>query len=235
MRAASPVGTAPAAVAVTLAVALLVGCAGKPPEIARVYARIVYQHSEAGASASLSVFMVASDPDGMEDLSAFYVINDDAELFWKVDSTAWIKATADGETWIGTNSLTMPSGAPVPGGTYRAVLEDAGGDTTEMTFTVPAPGSPPAQAVYPTASVAGDLIRVSGPFPSYEIWTYGPDGSFVASFPIPDPSKALDIPRMITASPVLAQGFTFRAYAYNDRGGYGVLSDPVKSGTLPAR
>ena len=224
-------GAAAAAIA-SLTVSLLIGCAGKPPEIARVYSRIVYQHSEGGPVASLSVFLVASDPDGMEDLSAFYIINDEAELFWKVDSTGWVKATADGETWIGTNSLTMPAGAPVPGGQYRAVLEDAAGETTEMSFTVPAPANPPGQAIYPMASVAGNAIQVSGPFPSYELWTYGPDGSFVASFTIADPSKPLDIQRMISTNPVLAQGFTFRAYAYNEKGGYGVLSDPGKSGTL---
>ena len=222
-------------VLVALTAVLLAGCSSKPPEISRVYARIVYQRGDPAATASLSVFMVANDPDGIENLSDFYVINDDAELFWKVDSASWIKATAEGETWIGTNSLTMPDGSPVPGGSYRAVLEDSAGDTAEMSFDVPSTSNPPARAVYPTATVAGDAVRVSGPFSAYEVWTYGPDGAFVASFPIADPSKPLDVPHMISTSPVLAQGFTLRAYAYDEKGGYGVLSDPVKAGTLPPR
>ena len=218
-----------------LAAALLAGCSSKPPEISRVYSRIVYQRGDGAATATLSVFMVASDPDGIENLSAFYVINDDAELFWKVDSASWIKATAEGETWIGTNTLAMPDGSPVPGGSYRAVLESDAGDTAEMSFDVPSPTNPPARAVYPTVTVAGGAVRVSGPFSSYEVWTYGLDGSFVASFPIADPSKPLDLPHMISTSPALAQGFTLRAYAYDEKGGYGVLSDPVKSGALPPR
>ena len=240
LRAVLPRLAAPSAMLLTAL--LLAGCSSKPPEISRVYARIVYQRGDPAAAASLSVFLVANDPDGIENLSAFYVINDDAELFWKVDSASWIKATAEGETWIGTNALTMPDGEPVPAGTYRAVLEDSAGDTAEMTFDVHGTSNPPARAVYPTATVAGGAIRVSGPFPSYEVWTYGPDGAFVSSFPIADPSKPLDIQHMISTTPLLAQGFTFRAYAYDERGGYGVLSDAVKGsgppgspGTLPTR
>jgi hypothetical protein len=227
---------ATAVAAALLGALLLGGCAGKPPSIARVYARPVYQRGAGEtATARLSVFLVANDPDGIEDLSAFYVINDDAELFWKVDSSSWIKATAEGETWIGTNALSMPDSGPVPPGTYRVVLEDQSGETTEMNFDIPVPSDLPAKATYPTATVSGDAITVSGPYASYEVWTYAPDGTFLAGFPVPDPSKPLEVSRLIASNPLLAQGFTARAYAYNERGGYAVLSDPVKSPALQGR
>ena len=97
----------------------------RAPDVARPAGRLLGQAARAlarlraasstshdpttGANAeTLGVFLVASDPDGMENLSAFYVINDDAELFWKVDSATWVTSTAEGETWIGTSSLAMP-------------------------------------------------------------------------------------------------------------------------------
>ena len=69
----------------------------------RVCARHLRPRRDPGTSSeTLGVFLVASDPDGIENLSAFYVINDDAELFWKVDRTLWVSSMAEGESWIGS-------------------------------------------------------------------------------------------------------------------------------------
>ena len=116
------------AAAVVAMLALLAGCSNKPPVISRVYAHVVYTHDSATGSTSegLSVFLVASDPDGIENLRSFYVINDDAELFWKVDSTTWVSSTAEEESWIGSNNLFMPDSLPVPPGNYRVLLQNAG-------------------------------------------------------------------------------------------------------------
>jgi hypothetical protein len=107
-----------AAACCALGLALLAGCTGKPPTITRAFARVVYVNDLASGTKqeTLGVFLVASDPDGIENLSAFYVIDDGAELFWKVDSGSWITTTADGETWIGVSSLVMPGAAALPSG-----------------------------------------------------------------------------------------------------------------------
>lgn len=226
------------------ALALLAGCSNKPPAISRVYGRVIYQH-DAGTGAfseGLSVFLVASDPSGMENLSSFYVINDDAELFWEVDSTAWVSSTAEGETWIGSNTLVMQASQPVPAGSYRVLLQNAGGDTVEETFTVSAREVQAAAAAYPAASVNGGAIHLSGPYDSMEVWTYGKDGKYVASFPATRKGPPLEVQKMAAASPALAQGFTFRVFANNAKGGYGALTGPYTVGavqppaaTLPAR
>ena len=136
-------------------VTLLLGCSGKPPVIARSYARVIYVDdvSHDAKSETLGVYLVASDPDGMENLSAFYVIDDDAELFWKVDKTAWESSTAEGESWIGASTLSMPGDSPLPSGVYRVVLQNVGGDTVEDTITVPERSVSALQASYPTVTV----------------------------------------------------------------------------------
>jgi hypothetical protein len=222
------------AAACVLAAVLLAGCSSKPPEISRVFARVVYAEDSAGArTESLGVYLVANDPDGIENLSAFYVIHDEAELFWKVDPASWVKMTAEGECWIGASSLSLP-GAALPSGEYRVVLQNAGGDTAEETFTLPERQASAAKAVYPTAAVAGDVIKVVSPYPASEVWTYGKDGRFVASFPAGGKAPSVLVSAAAATSPALAGGFTFRVFAWDEQGGYGVLSRPYQSGNPPA-
>ena len=223
--------------AAALVLTLATGCSGKPPVISRVYARVVYVHdtTTSRSSESLGVFLVASDPDGMENLSAFYVINDDAELFWKVDSASWVTTTAEGETWIGSTSLTMPGSAPLPAGEYRVVLQSVAGDTTEDTFTVPVRTASASEAAYPSARVEGGVIRITGPSQGAEVWVYGRDGAFIAAYPANGTPDALNVQTIARSSPALAEGFSFRVYAQNERGGYAVLAGPWQSGSPAGR
>ncbi len=211
--------------------AVLAGCSGKPPELSRVYGRVIYTHDPAtGVNAeTLGVFLVASDPDGMENLSAFYVINDDAELFWKVDSTAWVSAVAEGENWIGSTSIAMPGTTPFPSGDYRVVLQNSGGDTVEDTLTVPARTTFAANAKYPTARVENGLINVTGAGKNAEIWVYGNDGKFMAAYPLGASNAPLAVSSIAASSPAFAGGFQFRVFVWNADAGYGVLSGPYPS------
>ncbi len=218
--------------AAAVALALLSGCSSKPPVISRVFGRIVYVDDlkTGERSETLGVFLVASDPEGLEDLSAFYVIDDDAELFWKVDHTAWSTSVAEGETWIGVSSLVMPGVAPFPQGTYRVVLQSVGGDTVEETITVPPRATSPGKAAYPSASVAGGTIRIKGTAASCEVWVYGSDGAFAGAFPLEGKTPTLPVATVSGSSPALAGGFTFRVFSWDPQAGYGVLAGPWSSG-----
>ena len=214
------------------AACLLAACSSKPPVISRTFARIIYVNDlRTGLrSETLGVYMVASDPDGMENLSAFYVIDDDAQLFWKVDHTAWSTTTAEGETWIGASALTMPATTPFPPGTYRVVLQSVDGDTVEDTITVPQRTETPATATYPTATVQGGIIKLGTPLGSCEVWVYGGDGAFVSAFPLAGKAPTISVSTIRAASPSLAGGFSFRVFSWNAPGGYGVLSGPYAGG-----
>jgi hypothetical protein len=211
---------------------LLAGCSGKPPVLSRVFGRVIYVHDAATntSSETLGVFLVASDPDGMENLSAFYVINDENELFWKVDSASWVTSSAEGETWIGTTSLLMPGTTPIPPGEYRVVLQANGGATVEDTLTVPARSVSAAEAKYPTAVVENGLIKVSGAAAGCEVWVYAKDGRFAGAFPSTGVSNPVSLQGIEASVPALAGGFTFRVFVWNAAAGYGVLSGPYASG-----
>jgi len=220
--------------AILAATVILAGCSGKPPAIARSYARVIYVHDVVHdtSSETLGVYMVATDPDGMENLTAFYVINDDSQLFWKVDKSDWVTSMAEGESWIGASTLSMPDDASLPPGEYRVVLQNVGGDTVEDTVTVPKRALGAAQASYPTATVKDNEITIKGTAASYEIWAYGAHDMYVASFPVTGASPHIPLKEVAAASPVLKDGFTFRVFSWDESAGFGVLAGPFSSGGL---
>jgi hypothetical protein len=229
-------GRAPGAIAAAACLAaclLAAGCSGKPPVLSRVFGRVIYVHDSATNmnAETLGVFLVASDKDGMENLSAFYVINDDAELFWKVDSGSWVTSSAEGETWIGTTSLSMPGGVPIPAGDYRVVLQANGGATVEDVLKVPVRTVSAADAKYPAAAIEDGQIKVSGAAAGFEIWVYGKDGAFAGSFPSSGTSKSIALQAIETAVPKLAEGFTFRVFVWHAADGYGALSGIYTKGS----
>jgi hypothetical protein len=220
-----------AALAIALAAAALAGlagCTGEPPVISRVFAQPVFVRDlERNVTwARLGVFLVATDPDGQEDLSAFYVINDEAELFWKVEASAWVAVTAEGESWVGSNTLAMPGADPPPAGDYRVVLQDQGGETVEDTFTIP-PLETPEDSAWPSASLEDDTITVTNPPEVTQAWFYSQDGKLVLTLPVPADTGRLSGVR--ASVPGFASGSTFWIYGYNRTKLRGLLVGPFRA------
>lgn len=225
----------PALALLAACLALLAGCAGKPPEVSRVFARLTCSRDPETrrTTESLSVFLAATDPDGQEDLSAFYVIHDGAELFWKVDSTGWLTGAAEGEQWVGTTGLALPDGLPFPGGEYRVVLQDAAGETAEQAFTLPVDRPAAAEMSYPRAEVKDGAIVVSGPYEGPEVRVLGPDGKHRMSFAAGKAAGPVEIARVSAAVPGLGADFAFTVRALDAKTGIVVESGPYRSRGLP--
>ncbi len=218
---------APAMAVLTVALLALAGCAGKPPEISRVFAQPIFVHDLAAKSdwVRLGVFVVATDPDGQDDLDSLYVINDAAELYWKIGKDAWVSATAEGEPWIGTNTFTVPGGAPPPAGEYRVVLQDLAGETVEDTFTLPRMDFPSAGA-YPGAAIGAEEVAVSGGGDTTQLWIVGKDGKQVGSVPVPKETRRVPLAQVHQAGG--ASGSSLWVYTL-DRGRlFGLLAGPYK-------
>jgi hypothetical protein len=215
------------ALALLFMLALLAGCSGEPPVISRVYAMPVFARDlERGVTwARLGVFLVATDPDGQDDLSAFYVINDDAELYWKVERGAWIAATAEGESWIGSNSLAMPGADPPPPGDYRVVLQDQGGDTAEDTFAI-STLEQPGESAWPAAALEDDTITVTNRQEVTQAWFYSREGKLALTLPVPADTGRLSGVR--ASVPGFAPGSTFWIYGYDRAKSRGLLIGPYR-------
>jgi hypothetical protein len=231
VRRAPRAGASGAVLAAALAAAGLgglAGCTGEPPVISRVFAQPVFVRDvERNVTwARLGVFLVAADPDGQDDLCAFYVINDEAELYWKVESGAWVTAVAEGETWIGSNTLALPGSDPPPAGEYRVVLQDQGGETVEDTFTL-ARVEMPEQSAWPSAALEDDTIRVINRQEITQVWFYSRDGKVESTLPVPAGADRLAGVR--ASVPGFAAGSTFWIYGYDRSKLRGLLVGPYRS------
>ena len=231
MKRAPRTGAAGAALAVVIAaagLAGLAGCTGEPPVITRVFAQPVFVRDvERNVTwCRLGVFLMATDPDGQDDLSAFFVINDEAELFWKVESGAWVTATAEGESWVGSNTLAMPGAEAPPAGDYRVVLQDQGGETVEDTFTIPAL-TQPEESAWPSATFEDDTITVANPQETVQAWFYSRDGKLTLTLPVPAGTGRLSGVRALV--PGFASGSTFWIYAFDRSKGRGLLVGPYRA------
>ena len=114
-------------------------CSGKPPEIMKINWQVNIEKSldKKIVFESLSIFVEANDPDGIDDIEYLYIINDAQELYWELNENNWIKEKKGDETWIGSNHIVMPDGSSFPSGIYRIILRDIGGDSDEREISIP--------------------------------------------------------------------------------------------------
>jgi hypothetical protein len=205
---------------------LLLSCTGEPPEILRVFWQLnLNQDLEQNLTyQSLSLFVKPNDPDGFEDIEDLYLINDEQELFWRLDGETWAQSGSDQDIWIGSNSLKMPDGASFPAGEYRILLRDVGGDSAEQTIRLQLVSSKQARTYLPRVTVGDGEIRVSGEATAYQLWVYDTGGRYIASFPIS--KNPLTIRAVTSSQPALREGFSFKVYGVTEDRNLGVSSGP---------
>ena len=208
-----------------LALAFL-SCTGEPPEIVRVFwqLNIIDDREHDLSYQTLSLFVKPNDPDGFEDIEDVYLINDEQELFWRLDGESWIQSGSGQEIWIGSNSLKMPDGASFPAGEYRILLRDVGGDSAEQTIRLELLSLKEAKRYLPKVTVGSGEILVAGDSTSYQLWLYDANRRYVNSFPVSRGSVGLD--SITRSQPPLQGGFSFKVHAFVENQNLGVTSGP---------
>lgn len=205
---------------------LLPGCTGQPPEIRKVFwqANLVEDREKSLLYLELSLFVKPDDPDGSEDLEELFLINDEKELFWRLDSETWQKSGAGEDIWIGSNGIRMPDGSPLSAGEYRVLLRDVGGDSAEQTIRLPAFSVEESRRLIPQVAVTPQEIRIRGKSPSYILWLYRPDGTYAGLLPVAGGRQEMS--SVLSAYPALSGGFRFKVYAYFEKEKMGVVTGP---------
>jgi hypothetical protein len=213
-----------AALLAALGGALLFSCAGKPPEILRVLWRLtlVDDREQDVRHIALSLFLKPADPDGIDDLSELYLLNDAEELFWRLNPDNWQKSGA-GEPWIGGNALGLPDGSPFPAGQYRLLLKDLSGESAEQTLELPAVTAAELERLLPRVEVRQGQIQVQARGQSRQLWLYDAGGAFLTIRPL---AGSQPVAELLAAHPQLSAGFRFKVYVASGRPNVGVLSGP---------
>ena len=179
------IGGAAVVSAILAPLCLLAACEVAAPEAHELFwKRVVFEDLRVGRTyETLTLFARVSDADGLQDLDALYVMNDDAQLFWRLTPQDWVIDRSDSDLWIGSTALAMPEDEPLPAGVYRVIVQDIAGQTAEIRFQIAGSTRPAArqQAEAIDVTIDADELAVTGPFASYEVWLYGSAGSRVAA------------------------------------------------------
>lgn len=201
---------------VILFVLLFTGCSENAPEISQVFWQLnLFRNQDTGAeNQALTLFVMAEDGDGSEDLETMYIINDKEELFWKLTGPELrIEKYGENETWVGNNCIHMLSDAPFPDGKYRIILVDGAGDRDE-TEVILKNNIIDREHSWPTLSRNGIDYSINGE--ADFIWCYMSDGRFVAEA---EPGNNKQTGRRDEYS-------TFYLYRYLPEEGYGLINGP---------
>ena len=205
---------------------LLAACEVAAPEAHELFwKRVVFADLRQGRTyETLTLFARVSDADGLDDLDALYVMNDDAQLFWRLTPEVWVVDRSDSGTWIGSTALAMPSDEPLPAGVYRVIVQDIAGQTAEESFRVTGSTGPEARRHVEAIDVAIDAneLTVTGPFASYEVWLYGSAGTRVAAAAF---AERIDLESTLPEG-MLADELLLYVYAEPPDDGSGYLSGP---------
>lgn len=205
---------------------LLAACEVAAPEAHELFwKRVVFADLRQGRTyETLTLFARVSDADGLDDLDALYVMNDDAQLFWRLTPEVWVVDRSDSGTWIGSTALAMPSDEPLPAGVYRVIVQDIAGQTAEESFRVTGSTGPEARRQVEAIDVAIDAneLAVTGPFASYEVWLYGSAGSRVAAAAF---AERIDLESALPEG-MLADELLLYVYAEPPDDGSGYLTGP---------
>jgi hypothetical protein len=205
---------------------LTLSCTGEPPEILRTFwqLNLVEDLEQDLTYQSLSLFVKPTDPDGFEDIEDMYLINDEQELFWRLDRESWAQSGTEEDVWIGSNSLKMPDGASFPTGEYRILLRDVGGDSAEQGFRLRSVTSSRARDYLPEVTIGDDGIRVAGAAAVYQLWVYDSNGRYVTTLPIS--GTPLPLASVTKAQPALREAFTFKVHGTVEELNLGVSTGP---------
>jgi hypothetical protein len=213
---------------IILTLLFIAGCADNPPEIYQAFWQVnIFNNRENETThPQLSLFIHVHDPDGLEDLDEIYLINDKKELFWKLDSESWIEVTEEDESWIGSNTLSLPHPSMDFTGEYRLLLLDVGGASAEKVIFINYSPTSFTELNFPEAELSGGVINLTKGNGSteYILWIYGNDERFRSAFTISDDSLAID--RIVKAYADLANGFYFFIYQQQKEADLGIISGP---------
>lgn len=200
-------------------------CSNGPPEILQVFNQVNSTlNKETGKSyLSLSLFLQVQDEDGIEDIESIYLINDDKELFWELTKADWKEIKVDSETWIGANGLSVPENMELPGGNYRVLVIDIGGERAQQEIYLK-PYKNNKKYNYPSLRIpqAGEVL-IESVIPANTIWIYSAEGKLLGAQKTEDKNIPLS---SIVKEDKDINGMYGYVYCYSNDDGCGLISGP---------
>lgn len=178
---------------------ILTSCSGRYPRIHEVRYRLVLLQgaNDTTQKETLSLALDVSDEDGIEDLEAVALVQDEEELFWKIRRDQWEWKPFGGGKWLVCSGLLSQPGKPFPRGTYRVVVTDMAGYQAEREFVL---RTEPFKVTFPSIQRQdGMLVLIPGSGPTLLV-LLSSTGTVLGSFPLKQGNNSL---QPILASPAI--------------------------------
>jgi hypothetical protein len=112
------------------------GCSGNSPKIITLDTRLERVYDQKRWKEELRLFLLITDEDGPEDIEEIDIAFDRQELLWKITGEDIVTVQKDGEIWMGHPAVSMPGGGVFPDGSYRVILIDQLGKSSESSFRI---------------------------------------------------------------------------------------------------
>jgi len=155
-------------------VLFLSACSGSVPKIGQLVWQLNFIQKAENTSyyMELSVFTMVDDEDGVSDIDKIYIINDESELFWILDSNSWKMKIISSGNWIGSNSIRMNDYSNLPTGTYRVLVIDKAGERDSRIFYISSEmENSISDDLFPKL-VIDDSIQLQSGLPDNTLWVY---------------------------------------------------------------
>ena len=169
-----------------LCLTLILGsCSESAPKISQTFWQINLMHDQNTGknSQALTIFVMASDDDGIDDMEKMYVINDEHQLYWEISgNNLRLEKYGENEVWMGSNFITMPVPEDaLPSGTYRIMLLDSSGERAKTSVVI-SNNIKSAPNKWPTLTKMSNGVKVDGK--AEYIWGIQSDGTFGGEFQV---------------------------------------------------
>lgn len=153
---------------------LISGCSGRRPAFDQDDWYINYRKDLKNNKIyeELAVFFLVRDQDGIEDIEEIYLINEKEEIFWRITEEIKIIQREGERAWMGASRLIPENGKEFPNGSYRVVIQDKAGASSEITIRIPKNRLKPKQSLFPKVSYNEKKLNISGKRDLYQIWFY---------------------------------------------------------------
>lgn len=209
---------------------LLQACSASPPELLDIFWQldVVLPLDQDAQREELSLFILANDSDGLEDLAELQVLHSEQELEWSLSADEWRSVQRDGEVWIGGSGFQMQNGAAFPRGRYTITVSDKAGDSTKSHFTLNnqivglSRGDLPYSS-FPSIQIRGSL-QISAPSPQVSVLLYRRDGGLLDSQTMQTGSLSRDVLENWKERQVQRVWL----HSYQAEKGYGCVSGPFE-------
>lgn len=208
-------------------VTILFGCGNNPPELKQIYSQINFTKTPEGRQGTeLLVLVNAEDKDGEDDIETVYVINDNKQTFWQVDSSGWSMRSSRGMKWVGSEKMVTIDGNPPLPGEYRVLVTDRAGERVEDSVFIPIFKEMPKTEEFPELFFTDndELIELESPNSRNIISFYDSSGKLLGAFAVTP--GMLNIKNLKEASLILDNYRTVNISCYSNSHGAGLIAGP---------